>query len=110
LKFGFGSGISDLIVTTFLTNIDNDTQFPNSSHNELMSITVFILTTLCLRAGNTPTYMQDYVLLSLNTTGVKEAFHHNTTAGLPIHNVCNLYIMTTCSATTPITPSLLWQA
>ncbi|PMD27912.1 hypothetical protein NA56DRAFT_684349 [Hyaloscypha hepaticicola] len=64
---------------------------------ELMSITVFILTTLCLRAGNSPSYMQDYAILSLNTTGLKDTFHHNTTAGLPIHDVYNLYMITTCS-------------
>jgi hypothetical protein len=64
---------------------------------ELMSITVFILTILCLRAGNSPSYMQDYAILSLNTTGLKDAFHHNTAAGLPIHDVYNLYMMTTCS-------------
>ena len=64
---------------------------------ELMSITVFILTTICLRAGNSPSYMQDYAILSLNTTDLKDAFQNNTAAGLPIHDAYNLYMMTTCS-------------
>jgi hypothetical protein len=64
---------------------------------ELMSITVFILTLFCLQAGHTPTYMPNYSILSLNTTGLKDAYHTRTQADLPIHDVCNLYMMTTCS-------------
>ncbi|PMD60826.1 uncharacterized protein K444DRAFT_662830 [Hyaloscypha bicolor E] len=64
---------------------------------ELMSITVFILTILCLQAGHSPSYLQNYAILSLNTTGLKSAYHERTQAGLPIHDVYNLYMMTTCS-------------
>jgi len=64
---------------------------------ELMSITVFVLTILCLKAGTSPDYLQDYAILSLNTTGLKESFHNSTHAGLPIHDVYSLYMMTTCS-------------
>lgn len=51
---------------------------------ELMSITVFILTLLCLQAGRNPSFMQNYAILSLNTTGLKDAYNRNTQAGLPI--------------------------
>ncbi|KAE9380049.1 hypothetical protein N431DRAFT_324976 [Stipitochalara longipes BDJ] len=64
---------------------------------ELMSITVFILTLLCLQAGHNPSYMQNYAILSLNTTGLKDSYNSRTQAGLPIHDVYNMYIMTTCS-------------
>jgi hypothetical protein len=64
---------------------------------ELMSTTVFILTILCLQAGHSPSYLQNYANLSLNTTGLKIAYHERTQAGLPIHDVYNLYMMTTCS-------------
>jgi hypothetical protein len=64
---------------------------------ELMSITVFILTILCLQAGHSPSYLQSYAILSLNTTGLKDSYHQHTGAGLPIHDVYNLYLMTSCS-------------
>lgn len=64
---------------------------------ELMSITVFILTILCLKAGTSPDYLPDYAILSLNTTGLKESYRNSTHAGLPIHDVYNFYMMTTCS-------------
>ncbi|KAN0119476.1 hypothetical protein V8E51_001684 [Hyaloscypha variabilis] len=64
---------------------------------ELMSITVFILTLLCLQAGHTSTYMPNYSILSLNTTGLKDAYYTSTQADLPIHDIYNLYMMTTCS-------------
>jgi hypothetical protein len=64
---------------------------------ELMSITVFILTILCLQAGHSPSHLQSYAILSLNTTGLKDSYHQHTGAGLPIHDVYNLYMMTTCS-------------
>ena len=64
---------------------------------ELMSITVFILTLLCLQAGHNPSFMQNYAILSLNTTGLKNAYSQHTQAGLPIHDVYNLHMMTSCS-------------
>ena len=65
---------------------------------ELMSITVFVLTLLCLRAGSSPHYLQKYPILSLNTTDLKTNYRNTTNGGgLPIHDVYELFMTTTCA-------------
>lgn len=38
-------------------------------------------------AGISPTFLPDYAILALNTTGLKDSYHDRTRAGLPIHDV-----------------------
>jgi hypothetical protein len=64
---------------------------------ELMSITVFVLALLCLQAGHSPSHLQDYAILSFNSTGLKDNYHKaNAPAGLPIHDEYKVFMMTHC--------------
>lgn len=56
----------------------------------LMNLTTFILVILCVLAGQDPGYLQNYALLQVNVTGLKDAYNNNTRAAsssfdLPIH-------------------------
>ncbi|KFX99924.1 hypothetical protein V490_01575 [Pseudogymnoascus sp. VKM F-3557] len=58
---------------------------------ELMTITVWVLTFLCIRAGTKPGYLQGYAVMSINTTGLKQY------ESSPLYDVYNIYISTVCA-------------
>lgn len=58
---------------------------------ELMSITVWVLTFLCIRAGTEPGYFQGYAVMSINTAGLKEY------KPSPLYDVYNIYMSTVCA-------------
>lgn len=57
---------------------------------ELMTITVWVLTFLSIRAGAGPGYLQDYAVMSIDTS----ALHQNNT---DVYNVYNIYMSTVCA-------------
>ncbi|KFY68164.1 hypothetical protein V496_01256 [Pseudogymnoascus sp. VKM F-4515 (FW-2607)] len=57
---------------------------------ELMTITVWVLTFLCIRAGTEPGYLQGYAVMSINTTGLKYE-------SSPLYDVYNIYMSTVCA-------------
>jgi hypothetical protein len=57
---------------------------------ELMTITVWVLTFLCIRAGAEPGYLQGYAVVSINTTGLKYE-------SSPLYDVYNIYMSTVCA-------------
>ncbi|KFY10275.1 hypothetical protein V491_07742 [Pseudogymnoascus sp. VKM F-3775] len=58
---------------------------------ELMTITVWVLTFLCIRAGTEPGYLQGYAVMSINTTGLKQY------GPTPLYDVYNIYMSTVCA-------------
>jgi hypothetical protein len=63
---------------------------------ELMSISVFVLSLLCILAGRSPGYLPNYTVLSMNVTGLKASYHTNTSEILPIHDFYNVHLLTHC--------------
>lgn len=57
---------------------------------ELMTITVWVLTFLCIRAGTEPGYLQGYAVMSINSTGLKYE-------SSPLYDVYNIYMSTVCA-------------
>jgi hypothetical protein len=62
-----------------------------------MTITVFVLSILCIIAGQSPGYLQNYEVLYINVTGLKAAYLANTTEILPIHDFYNVHLSTHCA-------------
>ncbi|OBT60328.1 hypothetical protein VE03_10187 [Pseudogymnoascus sp. 23342-1-I1] len=58
---------------------------------ELMTITVWVLTFLCIRAGTEPGYLQGYAVMSINATGLKQY------EPSPLYDVYNIYMSTVCA-------------
>ena len=56
-----------------------------------MTITVWVLTFLCIRAGTEPGYLQGYAVMSINTTGLKQY------EPSPPYDVYNIYMSTVCA-------------
>jgi hypothetical protein len=57
---------------------------------ELMTITVWVLTFLSIRAGAGPGYLQDYAVMSIDTS----ALHQNNT---DVYDVYQIYMSTVCA-------------
>jgi hypothetical protein len=60
---------------------------------ELMTITVWVLTFLCIRAGTKPGYLQDYAVMSINTIGLGRY----EPSPLHDHHLYNIYMSTVCA-------------
>ncbi|PVH70963.1 hypothetical protein DL98DRAFT_540442 [Cadophora sp. DSE1049] len=58
---------------------------------ELMTITVWVLTFFSIRAGTEPGYLQDYAIMSINTTGLRQY------EPSPLYDVNNIYMSTVCA-------------
>ena len=63
---------------------------------ELMSISVFVLSLLCILAGKSPSYLQHLTVLSMNVTGLKHSYYANISEILPIHDFYNVHLLTHC--------------
>ena len=63
---------------------------------EIWSITIFILSILSLQAGRSPGYMQNYPIMSVDTTALRHSFSQNTSVELPIYEVYKVFMTTTC--------------
>ncbi|KAF4629181.1 hypothetical protein G7Y89_g8963 [Cudoniella acicularis] len=62
----------------------------------LFNIIIFILSLLCILAGNSPSSLQNYPVLSVNTTGLKADFKSTHNVYLPVPDVYKIFIQTTC--------------
>jgi hypothetical protein len=60
---------------------------------ELMTITVWVLTFLSIRAGAGPSYLQDYAVMSIDTS----AFHQNSTDVYDVYDVYKIFMSTVCA-------------
>lgn len=61
-----------------------------------LTLAVFILALLTVLAGSSPKFMPDYSILSINTTGLQQAYEKTKGGGLPIHDVYSAFLTTSC--------------
>jgi hypothetical protein len=63
---------------------------------ELISISVFVFSLLCILAGKSPGYLQHYAVRLMNVTGLKHSYYANTSEVLLIHDFYNVHLLTYC--------------